>query len=346
MFFVTAAVIAGTDGRADTEGFGREKEDWLDQFVDFPEGIPSHDKISRVLGLIDPNDFQAAFLEWVGKLQACPDEDGPIHIQVDGKTMRGSYHLKDRSGAIHVVSDWASQLGIALGQKTVDTKTNEIKAIPQLLDLIDLENAIVTLDAIGCQKSIARKIIDEGGDYAFALKDNHPKLCAAVESFFETAFEEGLAKHNVKSKVVEEGTKARKEIRSYYIARIPKHLRELSGQWESARTIGLAISHFGTPHGETTEVRYFLSSRNARVNEFAKSGRSHWSTESMHWVLGVVFHEDASHARSGCAAENLSFLRKFVTTLLKRDTTKASLRRKRKRADWSNESLEKLLFIA
>lgn len=346
LFLITAAVIAGADGPSEIEEFGHEKEEWLSEFVDFPEGIPSHDTIGRLLGLINPDDFQVAFLEWIGQIQMVPEKDGPINIQIDGKTSRGSYTNREKSNAIHVVSAWASEAGVTLGQRSVDSKSNEITAIPQVLEMIDLSDTIVSLDALGCQKSIAKKIVDEGGDYILALKDNHPKFCKAVESFFQEAHEGDLSQTKVRSLKTVEKKRGRVDERYYAVVPIPKSMKSMASQWAGLKSIGQAITISESPSGTVVEVRYYLSSRSARVTEFAKSIRSHWSIESMHWILDVVFHEDSSRLRTGYAAENLSFLRKFITTLLKRDTSRGSLKGKRKRAGWNTRFLEKLLFTA
>lgn len=344
LFLITAAVIAGADGPTEIEEFGLEKEDWLSEFVDFPEGIPSHDTIGRVLGLINPDEFQVAFLEWISQIQTAPSVDGPINVQIDGKTARGSYSDAEKTNAIHIVSAWASTLGVTLGQRRVDSKSNEITAIPEVLDMIDLQGTLVTIDAIGCQKSIARKIVDGGGDYTFALKDNHPKLCHAVESFFEQTHDNGLSHSKVRSLKQVEDKRGRVDERFYAVTSIPKGMKPLADQWPDAKSIGQAITISESQGEQKVEVRYYLSSRRPKVKEFSQSVRSHWSIESMHWILDVVFHEDASRIRTGYAAENMSFLRKFITTILKRDTSRGSMKGKRKRAGWNTRFLEKLLF--
>ena len=244
--------------------------------------------------------------------------------------------------AIHVVSAWASTLGLTLGQRRVDSKSNEITAIPEVLDMIDLQGTLVTIDAIGCQKSIARKIVDGGGDYTFALKDNHPKLCHAVESFFEQAHDNGLSHSKVRSLKQVEDKRGRVDERFYAVTSIPKAMKPLADQWPDAKSIGQAITISESQGEQRVEVRYYLSSRRPKVKEFSQSVRSHWSIESMHWILDVVFHEDASRIRTGYAAENMSFLRKFITTILKRDTSRGSMKGKRKRAGWNTRFLEKL----
>lgn len=345
LFLVVTGVIAGAEGPADIEEFGIDKEDWISQFVDLPAGIPSHDTIGRVLSLIKPDQFQSALLDWVNCLRAeNADEDGPIRVQIDGKTARGSYTDIDKSNALHIVSAWASQYGLTLGQVAVDSKSNEITAIPELLDMMDLKGTIVTLDAMGCQKSIAEKIIDEGGDYTFAVKDNHPKLCEAIAQAFEAAYEHGFSSSRIRSKQAKQKQAGRIEERYYAIGPIPDDLKPLASQWAGAKSIGQAITMTTKSGKESSEVRYYISSREAKVGEFADSIRSHWSIEAMHWILDVVFHEDASRIRTGNATENMSFVRRFVTTLLKQDTTKVSLKQKRKKAGWNTAFLEKLLF--
>lgn len=344
LFIIVSAVIANADGPSEIESFAKTRKDWLEKFIDLDDGVPSHDTIGRILAMIKPIQFQTALIEWVQRLRAGQSTDGPKLIQIDGKTSRGSYTNEDKSNALHIVGAWASEYGLALGQVAVDSKTNEITVIPELIDLLDLEGAIVTIDAMGCQKSIARKIIEAKGDYIFAVKDNHPKLSAAIEQYFISAHEEGLRELGIRSQAVHGKSRGRFETRFYAVGKIPESLRELTDQWPGAKSIGQAITTFGRSGEESTEVRYFISSRTPKVSEFAKSVRSHWSIESMHWVLDVVFHEDASRIRTGHAIENMSFTRRFVTSLLKQDTSKGSLKGKRKKAGWDTDFLEILLF--
>lgn len=344
LFLVVSAVIANADGPAEIEEFALEKREWLEQFIELENGIPSHDTIGRVLSLIKPIEFQQALIEWMNQLRNDRRDGGPIAIQIDGKTSRGSYTNDAKSDALHIVGAWASEEGLALGQVAVDAKTNEIRVIPELLEMLDLREAIVTIDAMGCQKAIAKKIIEAGGDYIFAVKDNHPKLAEAIEQHYFTAHEEGLAASGVRSKTDRAKTRGRNEERFYAVGAIPDSMRELTNQWPGAKSIGQATTMIERKNASSHEVRYFLSSRDPRVNEFAKSVRSHWAIESMHWVLDVVFHEDESRIRTGNAVENMSFTRRFVVTLLKQDTSRASLKSKRKKAGWNTDFLEKLMF--
>ncbi|MEM1228859.1 MAG: ISAs1 family transposase, partial [Planctomycetota bacterium] len=340
LFLVVAAMIADADGPEEIEDFGNERIDWLSQFADFSEGIPSHDTIGRVMSLIDPKQFQQALVDWHTQLcdayhsgdKLADADNSPVHIPIDGKTARGSYTDKEKSNALHFVSAWATKHGVALGQTEVDSKSNEITAIDELIDFIDVRDSVITIDAIGAQKSIAKKITGKGGDYIFAIKDNHPKLAEAIRDHFELVHEEGLRKHPVKSKATVEETRGRREERFYAVCAIPASLRSLASAWAGASSIGQAITQIEEGEECRVEVRYFLLSRDAKVGEFATSVRSHWSIESMHWVLDVVFHDDASRIRTRNATANFTFTRRYITTLLKRDTSKHSLKRKRKLA--------------
>lgn len=344
LFLVVTAVIAGADGPSEIEEFGREKQDWLSRFVDLSAGVPSHDTLGRVLAAIDPAQFQQALLEWLGRLRRPSDGAGPIFVPIDGKTARGSYTDPGKTDALHVVSAWASEYGLTLGQVAVDAKSNEITAIPALLTLLDLRGALVTLDALGCQKAIARQILEGGGDYTFAVKGNQPKLYAAIEGAIMEAYEAGLVKSRFRAAGHQAKGHGRFVERRYAVGPIPDSLKKLLSAWPGAQSIGQAITFTTQGETHTDEVRYYLSSRPPKVSEFQRSIRQHWGIESMHWVLDVVFGEDASRIRTGHAIENLSFVRRFVTSLLKQDTSRSSLTTKRKRAGWNTAFLEKLLF--
>jgi len=344
LFLVVSAVISGADGPAEIEDFGNEREDWLEQFVDLPYGIPSHDTIGRILSIIKPAEFQKALLSWISALRKDTSGEGPIVVPIDGKTARGSYTNAEKSDALHIVSAWATDHGITLGQVAVDSKSNEITAVPKLLDMLELEGTIVTLDAMGSQKAIAKQIVDGGGDYTFAVKDNHPKLATAIEEAFIAAYEAGLVESGFRSKTVNEKGHGRFETRSYCVAAIPESMKEMAKAWPGIKSIGQAINMTLCGGKETSETRYYISSREPKVGEFSQSVRKHWGIESMHWVLDVVFGEDSSRIRTGHATENMSFTKKFVISLLKQDTSKTSLKGKRKRAGWNTDFLQKLLF--
>lgn len=344
LFLVVSAVIAGADGPCDIEDFGKEKQDWLEQFIELPNGIPSHDTIGRVLALIKPAQFQRALMDWITQLRRGSKMEGPVVVPIDGKTARGSYTDSGKTNALHIVSAWATDHGLTLGQVAVDSKSNEITAIPELLKLMDLRGTIITVDALGCQKSIAEQIIGEGGDFTFSVKDNHPKLFAAIQQEFEAAYEAGFKEAGIRSRRTSEKGHGRDEERHYAVMSVPESLRGLTGQWAKVRSIGQSVNIVTKDGQQTSDVRYYISSRPPKVSEFSDSVRKHWGVESMHWILDVVFGEDSSRIRTGNATENMSFTRRFVTSLLKQDTSRSSLKAKRKRAGWNTDFLEKLLF--
>ena len=355
LFIVVSATIAGADGPEDMEKFATRKKDWLKRFVDMSHGVPSHDTIGRVLGLIKPKQFQDAFLNWIGSLSSLHDQDGkPIFIPIDGKTMRGSYTNADKSDMLHIVSAWASQQGITLGQVAVDSKSNEITAIPQLLEMLEIHGAIVSIDAMGCQRDIAAKIIKGGGDYVLQVKGNQPSLHEAIEASFAAVDQgqeanddhEALASRTkARRRTTHEKSRGRLETRHYTIMPLPESMSSFGKQWSKLTSIGRVIRDVEHNGHLTSETSYYICSIRAKVGVFSESARSHWGIENgLHWVMDVVFGEDQSRIRVGHAAENMSFLRRFVTTLLKQDTSKSSLKQKRKEAAWDTRFLEKLLF--
>ena len=348
LFISVAATIAGCDGPTEIEDFTREKLAWFRKFVELENGVPSHDTIGRVLSLIKPDQFQTAFLDWIASL-VCHDgdEDEPRFVPIDGKTLRGSGGAKHRSHPLHLVSAWASQQGMTLGQVAVDAKSNEITAIPQLLEMLELSGAIISIDAMGCQKEIARKIIKGGGDYVLAVKDNQPKLHEAIQNFFLQCHEDdSFQEHGCRQYSTVVKSRGRVETRYYLVAPLPDSMKHFSREWKQLTSIGQVVTITDCGEKQTSGVRHYIGSRKPKVKEFAKSIRSHWSIESMHWILDVVFAEDSSRIRNGDGTENFGLLRKFVISLLKRDTSQGSLKGKRKRAGWNTKFLEKLLFAA
>lgn len=343
LFLAVTATMAGADGPSDIEQFGKEKLPWLRRFVQLPEGIPSHDTIGRLFAAIKPDEFQKAFLQWIETITRPRSDEGPKFVPIDGKTVRGSYTEADKSNPLHLVSAWATKQGITLGQVATDQKSNEITAIPKLLEMLELSGAIITIDAMGCQKEIAKQIVKGGGDYVLAVKDNQPKLHQAIKEHFLATYEDEslpYREHQTKNK-----TAGRSEERHYRIAPLPPTMRHLQKDWKGLQSIGQAITFVERNGRETSEVRYFIISRRPKVKQFGEAVREHWGIENgLHWVLDVVFGEDASRIRQGHAAENFSFLRRFVTSVLRQDTSRSSLKAKRKRAGWNTKFLEKLLF--
>jgi predicted transposase YbfD/YdcC len=349
LFICVAATVAGADGPTDIEEFARVKLAWCRKFVPLKNGVPSHDTIGRVLAIIKPEQFQKAFLEWVASFAAECDEDEnssePRFVPIDGKTLRGSKGAKHRSKPLHLVSAWATKQGLTLGQVAVDSKSNEITAIPKLLEMLELAGAIISIDAMGCQKEIAKQIVNDGGDYVLAVKDNQPTLAEAIREFFLQHHEyEDFRDYGIRQHKTVERSRGRLEERYYSIAPVPESMKRFRREFKGLKSVGQVISHTTRGNKQTSEVRYYISSREPKVKEFAKSARGHWSIESMHWILDVVFAEDSSRIRNGDGTENFGFLRKFVISLLKRDTSRGSLKGKRKRAGWNTKFLEKLLF--
>ena len=346
LFLIVAATIAGADGPEDMEKFAKRKSGWLKQFVDLTGGVPSHDTIGRVLGLIKPRQFQDAFLGWISSLSSLQDQDGnPIFMPIDGKTMRGSYKNADKSDMLHIVSAWASKQGITLGQVAVDSKSNEITAIPKLLKMLELHGAIVSIDAMGCQREIASKIIAGGGDYVLMVKGNQPALEKAIETSFTDIDEAKATKTKARRLTTNEKSRGRQETRHYTIMPVPETMSKFQKKWSGLRSIGRVVREVERNGKQTRETSYYIGSMEPKVGVFSESVRSHWGIENgLHWVMDVVFGEDRSRIRVGHAAENMSFLRRFVTTLLKQDTSKSSLKQKRKEAAWDTKFLEKLLF--
>ena len=349
LFIAVTATIAGADGPDDMEKFALRKYEWLKRFIDVRKGLPSHDTIGRVLGLIKPKQFQDAFLHWVSSLTNLHGaSDKPIFVPIDGKTMRGSYTKADKSDMLHIVSAWASQQGITLGQVAVDSKSNEITAIPQLLEMLELEGTIVSIDAMGCQREIAAKIVKGGGDYVLQVKGNQPTLQESIEAAFAEldATEEATAtKSKARRLTTREKSRGRLETRKYTIMPLPEAMLAFGKKWSKLTSIGRVVRQVERDGKRTSETSYYLGSIAAKVNLFSESARRHWGIENgLHWVMDVVFGEDRSRIHIGHAAENMSFLRRFVTTLLKQDTSKSSLKQKRKEAAWDTAFLEKLLF--
>ena len=345
LFISVVATLAGAEGPSDIAEFARQKLAWCRRFVPLLNGVPSHDTIGRVIALLKPVEFQRAFLEWLGSWKESAAANGELeHIAIDGKTARGSAS-ETREKPLHLVSAWASRLGLTLGQVAVAEKSNEITAIPHLLQMLELNGAIVSIDAMGCQKEIASQIIAGEGHYLLPVKGNQPTLNSALTNFFLLHDERkdwdavGCSRLHTKDK-----SRGRDEDRWYSIAPLPDELKHFANDWLGLCSIGCVRNVITGGETPICETRYYISSRPPLVNEFAAVARKHWSIESMHWTLDVVFGEDASRLRAGHLVENFSFLRKFAISLFKRDTSAGSIKQKRKRAGWNSTFLENVLF--
>jgi predicted transposase YbfD/YdcC len=334
------AVIAGAEGWEDIEQFGKDKRDWLKKYLELPNGVPSHDTISRVFRALKPEAFQDAFRNWITSLH---EQVGFKLVAVDGKTLRRSHDRGTMKSALHSVCAWSVENHVVLGQQSVGDKSNEITAIPELLRMLELKGAIVSIDAMGCQKQIAKQIVDSGGDYVLAVKDNHPTLHAAIDEHFVRYHEGESVGVTVRQYATEETEHGRVVKRYYYICDIPESLGFAKQEWSGLKSIGEVITITERDGKQTYEVRHFISSLKPKVRQFANAVRGHWGIEnSLHWVLDVTFNEDQSRIRKDYGPDNFGLLRRFALTLIKQDNSPGSVRRKRKRAAWNNDALAKI----
>jgi predicted transposase YbfD/YdcC len=336
------AVISGADSWYEIAAFGRAKKAWLAGFLKLPNGIPSHDTFNRVFSALDPVAFQDCFTNWVN---AICDKLGYQFLRIDGKSLRGSADAGKGLGCLHTVSIWASDNGIVLGQAAVDHKSNEITAIPKLLEVLDLKGAIVTIDAMGCQKEIARLIKKQGGDYLLALKENQKTLYKDVVACFDKALEEGFAGLRYQVYHTQEKGHGRDEDRVYTVIYDPPGL-STQGEWEGLKAIVLVSRERVAGEHYSLEPHYYIASCSELAKVFATGIRGHWSIENgVHWVLDVAFGEDACRTRTGNAAENLAWLRRVALAILKQDPSPGSIKGKRKRAGWDTAFLAHLLGL-
>ena len=336
------AVIACAESWDDIALYGRSKLAWLRTFLDLPNGIPSHDTFRRVFMLIDPDAFERGFAAWVGSLVDGFEREV---VAIDGKTLRRSFDRRRERSPLHLVSAWASEQGLVLGQRRVHEASNEITAIPELLNQLALENSIVTLDAMGCQTAIAEQILARGADYLLVLKANHPLGYEAVVKHFDQACFRRGAPQRAACDTFDEAH-GRLVRRRVFASTEAASLEALS-TWPNLHTV-LAVESLrstnGTPKVET-EIRYFLSSCRDDPIVLGRAIRQHWAIENaLHWVLDVTFREDGSRVRDQRAARNLAVLRRMAINLVGRDgSTKASVRAKRKRAAWNDDYMLQLL---
>jgi len=339
-------VIVGCSGPASIQRWAKAKEDWLRQVLALPGGIPSRDCIRRILSTLQPEAFQTCFQSWIAACLRHEDPDARPTIAIDGKSLRRSHDRGRGLGPLHLVSAWASEQGLTLGQVATEEKSNEITAIPELIDRIDVKGAVVTIDALGCQKEIAARIVAQGGDYVLAVKDNQPKLHRAVQEIFSDERQDELLGRPHRQHQTRDKGHGRSDERHYVLVKIPKD-SPLRKAWPSVKAVGIAVRTTVSSDGATSgDVRYFIASRFLSGKRFAQAVRGHWGIEnSLHWVLDVTFAEDQSRTRQRRMADNLSWLRRFAISLLKRHPSKHSIKGKSEIAGWSNEFLTEVLAV-
>jgi len=337
------AVICGAEHWTDVEMFGNVNKEWFGTFLDLPNGIPSHDTFGRVFAALDPDAFEAVMQAFVADLAG---SSRGKHIAIDGKTLRNSFDRARAQGPLHMVSAWVHENCVAFGQRTVDAKSNEITAIPELLKLLDVEEATVTIDAMGCQKEIAEQIVDQGGDYVLALKANQGTLYEDARMYMEDGIAHGFAGEQDFWETVEKGH-GRLETRRVWTTSDVGWLQERH-DWPGLGSL-TAIERERQVNGQCERKRhYFISSHPGHcAQRLGTLIRQHWSVEvQLHWSLDVSFHEDASRVRVANAAENFSRLRRIALMLLKQEkTAKGGVAAKRLRAGWDRDYLLKVLGI-
>lgn len=340
------AVLAGASGPTGIAKWARIKEDVLRTLLPLPNGVPRKDVFRRVLSALQPGAFQACFVDWLQSLRAAAAAatgvDRPV-LAIDGKTLRRSHDKSKGLGALHSVSVWASEFGLSLGQVATDQKSNEITAIPELLKLVDIRGAIVTIDAMGTQRAIAKDIIDGGADYVLALKGNQETLHDAVIEYVEEQMKSDFRDIGARRHVTEETGHGRKELRHYVQMPAPKTLPGLS-RWKGIATIGVAMMLCVRNGKETVDIRYYISSLTMGVKRFAHAVRAHWGIENTcHWTLDVTYREDESRIREKHLRENFAWLNRFTLSLLKQHPGKDSLAMKRRCCGWNDHFLVQTL---
>ena len=348
LMIAICTIMSGGESWEDMALYGKEKTDWLKTFLELPCGIPSHDTFYRVFCLLDPDSFQDNFTRWVKSAfpEALSAADTPFDIvPMDGKAIRGSKGKGKGKRAVHMVSAWSSRLGLVLGQKQVDKKSNEITAVPELLEAIDLKGALVTADAISCQKSIASKCIEQGADYLLAVKGNQETLQKDIQAAVEEHW--NLHPKDLPSESFAEQENTGHGRREYRCCWVFDQLDRLSthDQWEGLKQFGVVQADRTVNGKVTTALRLYITSKSMTALEMLSATRVHWEVENnLHWMLDISFNEDACQTKHENGAENLSILRRIALNIFNLDSArKGSMRSKRKKAGWSNSYLAQLL---
>jgi predicted transposase YbfD/YdcC len=338
------AVIAGADDFVAIADWARQKRDWLGQFLDLSGGIPSHDRFNAIFRALKPEPFERCLVSWITALHEVTA--GQL-VAIDGKALRQSFDKATGKSALHMVSAWAAASRISLGQVAVAEKSNEITAIPKLLELLELRGALVTIDAMGCQVEIAEKILDERADYVLAVKGNQPTLHDGIMDFFLDHMEDDFARVKLSRHETKEKGHGRVEHRTYLVCDVPEGLPDRA-RWAGLKRIGLAISDTVRGGKPCDDVRAYIMSRKLSARGFGAAVRGHWGVEnSLHWQLDMSFGEDSSRVRKDHADANMAAVRRLALGLLKNEASKkVGIKNKRLVAAWNIDYLRQVLFGA
>jgi predicted transposase YbfD/YdcC len=339
LIVAVCATIGGANGWSDIARFAKAKLAFFREFLDLPNGIPSHDTFGRVFARLDPAALLACIQKWLADFRAAVDQE---IVAIDGKTLRGSFDTAAGQQPLHLVSAWASEARLVLGQVAVDKKSNEITAIPALLELLDLKGSIVTIDAMGCQTEIAKAIRAQDADYVLAVKDNQPTVHQMIVDALDADLKRRQPQARRWRKV--ERNHGRTETREYVVLPAPDDLLRL-GEWQDVRSVGIVLREREINGAVSEEACCYLSSLEPKVKTFARAVRRHWSIENcLHWSLDVTFAEDQSRMRKDHSPANAGMLRRLVLSILQQDTSvNDTLRGKRLSAGWDDRVLLKIL---
>ena len=336
------AAICGADTWTDVELFGKSKEKWFRGFLELPHGIPSHDTFGRVFAQIDPEQFQECFREWIAAVE---ERSAGQVIALDGKQLRRSHDKKYDKKAIYMVSAWASENSLVLGQRKVDERSNEITAVPKLLDMLEISGCIVTTDALNSQTEIAEKVLENDADYLFAIKANWPQLLETIQGLFDYPDEMRWVEYDYHKTV--DDAHGRSEVRECWTTSDPEYLQYITSttNWPNVQSIGVIEATRSTGEETTVKRRYFISSLASNAEQLLTTARTYWGIENkLHWVLDLAFREDESRVRKDNGPQNFAVLRHIALNLLRgEETAEISIRAKRKLAGWDNDYLLKVL---
>ncbi|TWU29140.1 ISAs1 family transposase [Novipirellula artificiosorum] len=339
------AVIAGADGPTAIGTWAENNREWLEKQLTLPNGIPSHDTFDRLLRALKPTAFQSCFETWIVRVLPTDDSSDPKQIAIDGKALRRSHDRSKGLGPLFLVSAWAVDAGVSLGQLATEEKTNEITAIPELIDQIEIEGSVVTIDAAGCQTAIADQIIKAKGNYVLALKGNQGNLHQAVQEYVIEHMENDFADIPARKYFERLKGHGRVDEITYYQMPVPPHLANKE-KWSRLKTIGVAIRISESAGKTTSDVRYYICSVPMGVKKFAANVRGHWAIENtLHWCLDVTFREDENRVRDRTSANNLAWLKRFSLSLLEQQNDKYSIAMRRRVAGWNINYLAQVLGI-